>query len=108
MKSGFLILSILLCYFQSHSQSDELRYIEDNLYVNRTRSLSIKNVETYLKEQYNELKKDEQGLVRVVVLNFENDTLTILDYDSKGIKQRQYFYSGKRGAATMRVDEWEN
>ena len=74
--------------------------------MTKTDSLNIDSIKTYLKENYSELKKNERGLVRTVVLNFENDTLTVIDYDSKGMKYEQYFNSGKRGMVIRRDDSW--
>lgn len=74
----------------------------------KTNRLNIDSIETYLEENYNELGKDERGLVRTIVLNFENDTLTIINYGFideglKGIKLRIYFDSGKRGMSEDRT-----
>ncbi|MCH8318072.1 MAG: hypothetical protein IIA88_06190 [Bacteroidetes bacterium] len=106
MKSKFLIIGFLLCSLLSYSQTGKLKYLEGNLYLTKTVRLNIDSIETYLEENYNELEKDEQGLVRTIVLNFKNDTLTIIDYDLKGIKYRLYFNSGKRGMVMIRNDIW--
>jgi len=76
--------------------------------LTKTNRFNIDSIETYLKENYNELEKDERGLVRTIVLNFDNDTLTIIHYGFiddglKGIKLRIYFDSGKRGMSEDRT-----
>ena len=94
----------VLCSALSYSQTDKLKHLGGNLYLTRTDSLNIKSIETYLKENYNELEKNERGLMRTLILNFENDTLAVIDYDSKGMKYERHFNSGKKGMVIKRDD----
>ena len=109
MRSAFLIVALLLFCLISYSQTEKLRHIDGNSYLFKTYHYNSRTLEKTLLENYNDLEKDEKGVVRTIVLNVKNDTLAILDNNADRILGEIHFKAGKRqGGMTRWLDVYHN
>ena len=102
MKSGLLIVGFALYSVLGYSQENDLKHLKGNTYLIITEKLNTDSIRAHVQEHFAELEKNEWGWVNTIVLNSRNDTLTIIDYDAKGQKQRIFFDSGQRRMRAFR------